>query len=569
MKRAADSEAGGEPDLKHKKSTDDPFATGVVEKWLLGANAKNPSTGLVGGKSMRGSTVTGIVVETKCKSYGENNKSSFYINMITLLEDVSIGHSLSKAETEYQKSIGKEMEPRTDQLVLKRGSTLSFTSFKAPKMTIYHGSIVSVGGLVYSYRAPSEKSKVPEPSLSITGDIVALRSDPSFYSLRDVIKNIPAPTEEEICALSVEEDNKPEFPAESLLESSYGINMWDFNKIPVQVLYDRSYKEHYCWFILDNTVFHRGSVMEQYKDFECPIFVISHPPEGEEAGADKKNYLCKEKKDQEANAPLSNADDDSLLVAPCIRKTVAGTKDYVLEGQSVGTDEKMFVNMPIYEAQEMYNVHTKELWPLVGGQLFRGTRAVVSMRLKLSSIMQHREHTTEYKLFGYPVLHLDYVALMNFSGYKITKEFAVEWLRKNYETSTTQGWDFIKPTKNLKNPANAIFYSPDFYMSKPGLESGLAKERVQQLRLVCLNEVTCEPQAQFDDSWQFYAIQTCALRDAELYERKNFEWMREEAIPDKNEREDACALNAELVQSHWGISKQMAKKVVIMAVNMN
>jgi len=307
--------------------------------------------------------------------------------------------------------------------------------------------------------------------------------------------------------------------------------------------------------------------MEQYKDFQCPVFIIPHPPEGEEPGADKKNYLSKERKDQDASAPLSNADDDSLLVTPCIRKTVAGTKDYVLEGQSVGTENKMFVNMPIYEAQEMYSVYTKELWPLVGGQLFRGTRAVVSMRLKISSIMQHREHTSEFKLFGYSTLHLDYAALMNYSGYKVSKEFTVEWLRKNYDMTEMKGWNYVKATKNTKNKWYSLFYSPDFYMNDATTCNSFMLEKVNQLRIVCLNELWCDPQLQFDSSWQFYAIPTCALREAELYEKRNFEWMREEAIPEKNERENALTLNAEFVQQNWGVSKQMAKKVVIMAVN--
>lgn len=579
----ADTERLLPPPPKRTKRTVDPFASGS-SGWLSQPGATNPSSGLLGGKNMRGATVnTAIVISVTTKTYQNEKKSgAFYIIKATVIDDtVSVPHEKSLAETNYAAQLGKSPIIRKD-IVYTKGDTLIFTSFQPPKKSVFHGSIVTAVNLTYSIRPPSktENGLLPEPSLSVNGDIAKVKSDPSFDALFAIVKELAPPTIEQLVAASLP---KPPLPTE-VYKVPDGEDatraLVDVNAISDETFFKRMYTEQHAWVVLDNRIYHDGDIMATYEDAVCPVFVVPHPPEGEEIGADKQNYLSKEKKDADAKDPKAaakeppkNAAGEAELVVPCVRKFVPDSKGFVLEGESVGSDDVYQVDMPFYEAQHIYDVHTKEIWPLVGGQLFRGTRAVVGMRLRTSDIVQHARFDEQaVKLFCYPTLHLDYVSTFRCAGYRITKECATKWLRANFDTSEIPLADkttlkLTKPTKNNKNPWTALFSSPNLLFDTTGASD--EREQINHLKVVCLHEVTCDSSKQFGEGWEFYAVPAWTARAHDAHDKPTHVWVREEGIYKKNleAEKDECAANSALVEQLFGQPKQDAKKVIMFAVN--
>lgn len=607
-----------EPPTKKPRKFVDPFSNPEPAiSWLANSQIANPHAGLVGGKSRRGVSFRMVVASFEQITYGTMGASFLVIRGVVIDDKAAVPYHVSKAEQLYDAQM-KMAAPQLQQSPITRGpyvrlagQPITVTCFKGLGFVLENGQSILVSGAVWCIRPPAQAKKadyVPEPSLSITVESAMLVEEASFNSLFTLAKKFGTLPAKQILLLCAEE--KPAFPENSIVyktvtesqapslsgvapgmvvlpqsssdpygdatppaavsEPTLQRHGYDLSKIPDEVIFGRAYQEHYTWIVVANDLYSDPDALSFYEDCQCKIFVFPCPP----MGKDKKFYLAKEKKKDKDAPPQAtnnaqNADDDALLVSPCIRRTLAGSKEYFLDGRSIEpladvNPDPVEINMPIYEANEIYQVCTKEIWPQVGGQLFLGTRAVVCLKLSLPTIYENFSRNPEatFKLFGYPTIYLSAMDTFMHAGYLISKEEMVEWMSTHYDSQVNKGTGskIITPIKYAKNPHYNIFQEGLQYLGVT--EENKAK--LDALKVVCLNEIVFDPSIHFEESaWAFFAVPSWNLRDGEIYKKPINEWMREENIFGLNSR--IPKENFSLIKDNWN-NKLLAKNVVLFAV---
>lgn len=470
------------------------------QKFDLGnpeTHSKLPSSSSSGDSSL----IPAIVYRREAKTFGSaGGKSGSYASYeVTILEDANVPHSLSKNEKENFKFFGIEdeaaklgVDPKTlllrPPLPIKAGTKISFNCFKesgGEKVAKYSRVNITLHySIGFEISDKTSKSTDPitgeevdtvtrrrdDPLISFRGNVM-YDSEPDYNSLRSLVRHCQIPTQEQLEKYNQSFANAssihPQF--ESLVLPSGKVN---FTAVSLDDLANRStYNYHPAtWFEVYNPLYTLEfdspfiNIDDEYLNNGPVVFkaMIPETKEGENA-----SYLHKK-----ANTEIRK---------PCIRD--AGNH---LMGISVISDCEAAIDIPIWNATEIYGISDPSLWSAVGPQLWRATRALVFSQIRVSESANMDETVKEMLnvnriINGYNSFVLDHTTTLKWAGLRIPQSVVID-------TLCPKG----KGGKMESSYASVNPFMPSASVQPPW---------------ICLNEFTGKIASTFDhEEFDFYAI---------------------------------------------------------------
>lgn len=544
----------------------------------------NPVSSLLLGSNVASGVEISAVVAYCIYETGKGVKKTDYCRMsLTSLNSVLVPFYVSKNEKEtlqkkhqFTEAMIAEYQQKREPLPVPKGKGLTLTFFHSADK---HLPRVEIGSHVVlpNLRFRVEVNPKGVPVISFQSDIKVKERRPPLHKLAQLISGLPFPSIEELKQASDElitygvpkknaKGGGSGGAADTFVMTSTGgegggeegtvlsyddmeistppssdptVRNTNTALISTKQLYAQTpYRKLYLWYLMDNTLAADTTETLSGTGAGMPLLTVANIPQDNIEGSINSNFIRK-----------PGGGDDLI---PCIREKKALLGCFaVIENQL-----QAFMNMPIYVSAPFYEVANPVTWPLFAAHLFRNTKAIICLDCNptesLSALEQILQEDPSRKIAysGYPNLLIDFVHTFQHAGLRVSHSFAMEWIRKFVEGTTSKAGTFM-----VKSPVNAD--------SK--LATQLATQSAGDVNLVYVNDVPgLDPTNLEESDWIFVIVPPASLLSQMLEdpaaEMQKFYSMNAAASG------DSFAGNEAYITQNWASNMFLAKKTGVFAI---